>query len=118
VARNWPSLAPKFDEPRNVVVILKALKQFDTWLNLKLEKPLATIYTKVAKLCMEQTQFLIREAYYQQTFGTAMGNALSPFIANLFMRYMENKLKRRRLFPRVWVRYVDDVLLWFTKTEC
>jgi hypothetical protein len=38
-----------------------------------------------------------------------MVNALSPspFIANLFMGHMENKLNR--LFHRVWVRYVDDV---------
>jgi PHD/YefM family antitoxin component YafN of YafNO toxin-antitoxin module len=92
------------------VPIPAALKQLDTWLkSLKLEKPLAAVYTKIAKLCMEQTQFQFRGAYYEQTFGTAMGNALSPFIANLFMGHMENKLKRRKLFPRVWVRYVDDI---------
>jgi len=77
--------------------------------SLKLETPLTAVYTKIATLCMEQTEFQFRGAYYQQTFGTAMGNALSPFIANLFMGHMENKLKRRKLFPRVWVRYVDDV---------
>jgi hypothetical protein len=38
-----------------------------------------------------------------------MGKALSPFIANLFKGHMENELKHRRLFPRVWVRNVDDV---------
>jgi hypothetical protein len=38
-----------------------------------------------------------------------MRNALSPFIANLFMGHMKNKLKYRLLFPRVWVRSVDDV---------
>jgi hypothetical protein len=82
----------------------------DSWLKtLKQEKPLAAIYIKVAKLCMEQTQFQFRGAYYQQTFGTAMVNALSPFFANLFMGDMENKLKHRRLFPRDWVRYADDV---------
>jgi hypothetical protein len=57
--------------------IPEVLKQFDTWLKtLKLEKPLATTYTKVAKQCTAQTQFQFRCAYHQQTFGTAMGHAL------------------------------------------
>jgi hypothetical protein len=44
---------------------VEALKQFDTWLKtLKLEKPLAALYTKVEKLCTEQTQFQFRGAYY------------------------------------------------------
>jgi hypothetical protein len=76
---------------------------------LKLEKPLAAIYTKEENLCMEQTQFQFRGVYYQQTFGTAMGYTISPFLANLFLGHLENKLKCRRIFPRVWVRYVDDI---------
>jgi hypothetical protein len=75
------------------IPIPEALKQFDTWLKiLKLDTPLANIYTKVVKLCMAQTQFQFRGAYYQQTFATAMGNT---------MGHMENNLMRRRLFPRV-----------------
>jgi hypothetical protein len=63
------------------VPILEALKQFDTWLKtLKLEKQLAAIYTKVTKLCLEQTQYQFRQAYCQQTVGTAMGNALSQLV--------------------------------------
>jgi hypothetical protein len=38
-----------------------------------------------------------------------MGNAFSPFIANLFMGFFEKNLKRRKIFPKTWVRYVDDV---------
>jgi hypothetical protein len=38
-------------------------------------------------------------------------------IANLFMGHMENKLWRRRLFSRVWVRYVGDVFAKVHKDE-
>jgi hypothetical protein len=38
-----------------------------------------------------------------------MGNAFSPLIANLFMGFFEKNLKRRKIFPKTWVRYVDDV---------
>jgi hypothetical protein len=38
-----------------------------------------------------------------------MGNALSPFIANLFMADLETRLSRLKIFPRIWLRYVDDI---------
>jgi hypothetical protein len=44
------------------VTFPEALKQFKTRIKtLKLEKSLAVIFTKVAKLFMEQTQFQFRE---------------------------------------------------------
>ncbi|XP_031639510.1 uncharacterized protein LOC116351527, partial [Contarinia nasturtii] len=43
------------------------------------------------------------------TKGTCMGNALSPFLANLFMSNFEMKLKEENSLPRIWWRYVDDV---------
>ncbi|KAJ8952363.1 hypothetical protein NQ318_017257 [Aromia moschata] len=46
--------------------------------------------------------------YFQQHEGTAMGNSLSPFIANLFM--IKDKFE---YFPRVWFRYVDDIFAVF-----
>jgi uncharacterized membrane protein len=50
----------------------------------------------------------LQPKFYEQTFGTSMGNALSPFVANLFMVF-EQKLKRWKLFPTLWLGYVDDV---------
>jgi hypothetical protein len=38
-----------------------------------------------------------------------MGNALSPFLANLFMAEFETKLSKLKIFPRIWIRYVDDI---------
>ncbi|KAJ8952638.1 hypothetical protein NQ318_020953 [Aromia moschata] len=47
--------------------------------------------------------------YFQQHV-TAMGNSLSPFIANLFMSKFETEVKDKfEYFPRVWFRYVDDI---------
>ncbi|KAJ8962322.1 hypothetical protein NQ318_018301 [Aromia moschata] len=41
--------------------------------------------------------------YFQQHEGTAMGNSLSPFIANLFMSKFETEVKDKfEYFPRVW----------------
>jgi hypothetical protein len=42
-------------------------------------------------------------------FGTSMGNALSPFMANLLMADLETRLSKLKIFPRIWLRYVDDI---------
>jgi hypothetical protein len=44
--------------------------------------------------------FQLEEKFYKQIFGTSMGNALSPFIANLLMGFFEKKLKTRKIFPK------------------
>ncbi|KAJ8951688.1 hypothetical protein NQ318_012230 [Aromia moschata] len=52
--------------------------------------------------------------YFQQHEGTAMGNSLSPFIANRFMSKIETEVKDKfEYFPRVWFRYVDDIFAVF-----
>ena len=54
--------------------------------------------------------FTFNNQFYKQTFGTSMGNPLSPFIANLFLSNLETKLKQQSTsFPKVWFRYVDDI---------
>ncbi|KAJ8952031.1 hypothetical protein NQ318_023472 [Aromia moschata] len=43
-----------------------------------------------------------------------MANSLSPFIANLFMSKFETEAEHKfEYFPRVWFRYVDDILAVF-----
>jgi hypothetical protein len=41
-----------------------------------------------------------------------MGNALSPFLANIFI---EMRLSRLKIFPKVWIRYVDDIFCFMKK---
>jgi hypothetical protein len=58
---------------------------------------------------MKLNFFLFNGKFYEQTEGTAMGNALLPFLANLYTANFVMVLKRRNLLPKVWVRYVDDI---------
>ena len=46
-----------------------------------------------------------------------MGNALSPFLANLYMSHFESRLKRDNRLPEIWVRYVDDVFVVINKQK-
>jgi retron-type reverse transcriptase len=58
---------------------------------------------------MQDNYFQFTGHYYQQTFGTIMGNALSPLLANIFMTVLETRLSKLKIFPKVWIRYVNDI---------
>lgn len=76
-------------------------------------------FINLADICMLQNFFQFNNKYYQQCDGTAMGNSLSPFIANLFMSKFEIDRKNdMKYFPRVWIRYVDDVFAVFDTSKC
>ncbi|KAJ8976828.1 hypothetical protein NQ317_011824 [Molorchus minor] len=68
---------------------------------------------------MKQNCFQFNNSFFEQHEGTAMGNSLSPFIANLFMSRFETDIKEEfEYFPRIWIRYVDDIFAVFdTKVE-
>lgn len=51
------------------------------------------LLSKLTKLCMDQNVCQFDEKFYILTKGTCMGNALSPFLANLFMSQFEMNLK-------------------------
>lgn len=59
-------------------------------------------------MCMDQKISQFDGKFYIITKGTRMGNALSPFLANLFMSHFEMKMKEEGILPRIWWRYVDD----------
>ncbi|XP_062714059.1 uncharacterized protein LOC134290861 [Aedes albopictus] len=66
-------------------------------------------YLSVAQVCMNQNFFTFRGKFYKQTFGLSMGSKLSPLLADLFMSDFEDEAQKKKLFPRIWWRYVDDV---------
>lgn len=68
-----------------------------------------TSYVKLTEHCIQNNYFQFQDKFYKQTKGLAMGNPLSPFLANLFLSCFELELTQFALFPRVWSRYVDDV---------
>jgi hypothetical protein len=39
-----------------------------------------------------------------------MGEVLAPFMANFCLGVLENEMKNKDWFPKLWVRYMDDVL--------
>jgi hypothetical protein len=57
-------------------------------------------YVEFTKMCMHDNYFQYNGYYYRQMLGTSMGNALSPFLANIFMADLET---------RVGIRYVYDI---------
>ena len=69
---------------------------------------------------MELVEFILTTTYfsskgniYQQKKGVAMGSPLSPIAVDLFMEWLEQEAiatAPQHCKPRLWKRYVDDVL--------
>lgn len=68
---------------------------------------------------MEQNYCQFQSEYYEQTRGLAMGNPLSPLLAEIFMDNLENIISTHPSFKYCvyWFRYVDDILVCFKGTE-
>ncbi|XP_071956011.1 uncharacterized protein [Antedon mediterranea] len=59
------------------------------------------------------TYFSFRGQIYRQIFGAAMGSPVSAILANLFMEWLEREAIATSPLdckPKLWRRYVDDVL--------
>ena len=55
---------------------------------------------------------------FQQITGTAMGAAFSPTIANIFMSVVLRRFLRTQLHhPLLLKRYIDDILIIWTKSQ-
>lgn len=91
------------------VPIEKAMLALQQWLDKQnLHHMKKEAFFELTKICMNQSYFQFRGDYYHQFDGTAMGNPLSPFVCNVFINSFEIELSKND-FPRVWLRYVDDV---------
>jgi hypothetical protein len=92
----------------------KALELLKKWLEeLHLNPDVLTQYLELAKLVMKLIFSQFNGKFYEQTEGTAMGNALPPFLTNLCMANFRMVLKRRNLLPKVWVRIPQNGCLPF-----
>lgn len=97
------SLFPSIPIPETLTILENWLKKHETC------ETKQKLFLKLTKLCMDQNICQFRSNFYIIKKGTCMGNALSPFLANLFMSHFETNMKEEHSLPRVWWRYVDDV---------
>ena len=83
-----------------------------------ISKPLITkqIFRKLLYLCSHGL-FLYKDDLYKQIDGVSMGSPLAPTIANFYLAKLETNLfdtnKDNACFPKLYLRYVDDVFAVF-----
>lgn len=88
-----------------------ALEALREWLDKQNISPIiANALLDLTSVCIEQSYFQFRERFYKQVDGLAMGLSLSPFLCNLFMNSVEEKLRESLDFPIFYHRYVDDCI--------
>ena len=92
-------------------VIRERLEE-DSTLKLRTKLQVGDI-TELLQYVVTTTCFSFRGTIYQQKFGTAMGSPVSLVIANLFMEWLEQQAIATAPVtcqPRLWKRYVDEVM--------
>ncbi len=75
---------------------------------------------ELVEFVLTTTYFTCKGKIYQQVKGMAMGSPLSPIAVNLFMEWFESEAIATapdNCKPRIWKRYVDDVLEIIKKGE-
>ncbi|XP_054706778.1 uncharacterized protein LOC129216588 [Uloborus diversus] len=74
--------------------------------------------TALFKNVLTTTYFQWNTKFYEQRDGVAMGNPLSPVIANFYMEFFEQKaLASTTKKPEIWFRYVDDTFAVWSQGE-
>ncbi|XP_072017464.1 uncharacterized protein [Amphiura filiformis] len=97
------------DESLNVI---KARLQQDKTLHKRTLLAVEDIID-LLKFVLTTTYFLFRGKIYKQRFGAAMGSPVSPVVANLYLEFLEQQAIATAPLdckPRLWKRYVDDIL--------
>jgi hypothetical protein len=93
------------------VPLMEALEEFETWAGAQeIEQNEKDLCIRLVKLVLEQRWLMFDDQIYTQMEGLFIGNPLSPILAELFMGKLENKMKKEKWFPRVFLRFVDDVI--------
>lgn len=93
------------------VPVPDSIETIEAWLDTQtsVNHIIREAYVDLTQLCMNQAFFKFRGQIYQQISGTSMGNPLSPFICDTYVRNFEEKISTDPNFPRFWRRYVDDI---------
>lgn len=111
VSYDVESLYPSIPVDESVVLLRNWLK------SCGLPTPYIDMYVDLTELCMNQNYFVFRGKICKQRYGTAMGNSLSSFVAEIFMANFEMGISKDHRFPRVWIRYIDDIFAIMNKRK-
>lgn len=69
-------------------------------------------FVRAVSLVLNSTFFTFDNCIYQQTFGTPMGSPLSPIVADLVLRDLEERaLENFGVHISFFYRYVDDIAM-------
>ena len=77
--------------------------------------PIIPFLLKLLELVLHRMNFEFNENHYLQVGGTAMGTAVAPNYANLFMDRFETKALSN--WPNkllLWLRFIDDIFMIWT----
>ena len=79
--------------------------------------PQLVLLVDLLKFVLENNIFEFDTLTFMQTCGLAMGKKLSPALATIYIRQLEEAfLAGRPLKPDLWVHYIDDILLVWRHT--
>jgi len=90
------------------------LKETDTPISIR------DTIVEFLSLVLKNNFFQFKKILYHQIDGTAMGTAVAPIYANIFMGFLEKKLVEELLGNQSllhYIRYVDDTLFIFKHTS-
>lgn len=75
-----------------------------------LDPPTHTLL-RLDELVLKLNTFEFQGEYFEQEKGVAMGTRMGPSYANIFMGYLEEKMKQNYIGrqPELYLRYIDDV---------
>jgi len=90
----------------------KRVENDDVLISLDVTSLFTNVPLNSIKFIFSSTYFTFNNVIYKQTFGTPMGSPLSPVIADIVMRDLENDCLRKLNFElTLYYRYVDDIVL-------
>ena len=68
--------------------------------------------TCLVEFCPRSTYFTFQDKYYEQVEGAAMGSAISPIVANVYMEVFEMRAINTSPYPPLmWKRFLDDTFV-------
>ena len=91
--------------------IIRGVLEKDNTLKERTVLPVKDIIL-LLEFCLHNTYFSFQGQFYEQVEGAAMGSLVSSIVANLYMKYFEQKaLSTLTLLTRMWLGYVDDTFV-------